>query len=944
MYLLVVFNKGFLMRVLPQLLFACTTSLLALNAEAYFTESHSQSYESALKSFYISDLQEATIHLKNSLRNNPEHLPSRILLAEVYNAKGDGAAAEEEIKRVMAEGADALKVKLILLEAYLLQSKFGEVISMHVPPATSNKNKALINIKKGRAHIGLHSYSQAENAYRNARVYDNKNHLASLGLAQTFMFQQKYEEALVEAKQAYTMSPADEKAIQMVATIEQLLGNHDGVLEIISQAIEINPQNFPALLTRATSLIAKEDFTAALNDVDVILAEIPNEPKANYLKALIQISLEDFEGTQNTVEHLKTVLTGLPEDVMAKNPVYYFLVGLVGFQTGDFEQARLALNDYIRIVDQDPRAHKLLAKIAFEQGDYALAKSFLIKARLLDNQDIEIWVLLGQAYQANGEMEKAERYFQDVIDTQPNNANAYTLVADLYREQGRLADAEKAINKALEQGPLNNSGVLLQSSIYSRQNKHDLALSALDNLSGEYVGSVEYLIARGELLGKAEKHKEARQSFEKALTIDKRNHQAAIYLARIDLVNDNVERARNRLAEMLENDSQNIAILSELGTIDLHTGNFQSAQKLLEKATTLDRTNVDLFIQLATIYEKQETLDKAVSLLEEFVKHNSKSATGLSYLASLYKKQGQPLKAIQTLKIAVKHSRSKSDILYSIAELQIELGEMNSAIMSLERSISWNELNIPAYIQLTRLYPNSEKGLELVNKLEKAIGKNELVQLLRGDIFRKAEQYTKAVSFYKRSNKIKKNQKATVGLYLSYVKTKKMKQAESLLKSWLTEHPNDVPLSLALADVYRYQGSHEKAISRYQDVINKFGESPIALNNLANSLVAMKQFKQAEQAALKANSLIPGNVAIMDTLAWIYTLTEQHEKALPLYRQALALDYDNAEVKYHLAVTLVKLGRVEEAKISLTEATENRSSFKEYDDAIALLRKLTERS
>lgn len=106
----------------------------------------------------------------------------------------------------------------------------------------------------------------------------------------------------------------------------------------------------------------------------------------------------------------------------------------------------------------------------------------------------------------------------------------------------------------------------------------------------------------------------------------------------------------------------------------------------------------------------------------------------------------------------------------------------------------------------------------------------------------------------------------------------------------------------------------------------------------------MKQFKEAEQAALKANSLITDNVAIMDTLAWIYTLTEQHEKALPLYRQALALDYDNAEVKYHLAVTLVKLGRVEEAKVSLTEATENNGSFKEYNDAIKLLKQLSERS
>jgi len=929
------------MQLLTRLLLVCSASFFSISANAYYTESHSELYESALKSFYLSDLEEATIHLKNSLKNNPEHLPSRILLAEVYNAKGDGAAAELEIQRVIADGADALKVKLVLLEAYLLQNKFGQVINMNVPSNTSNKNKALINIKKGRAYIGLHSYSQAENAYRNARVYDSKNHLASLGLAQTFMLQQKYGEALLEAKQAYSMSPADERAIQMVANIEQLLGNHDAVLYMSSQAIQINPNNFPALLTRATSLMAKEDYERALVDVDNILTNIPNEPKANYLKALIQIALEDYEGTMSTVKHLNAVLTGLPEDVMNKNPVYHYLYGLISFQNNELEQARVALNKYVDIVEEDPRAYKLLAKVAFEQGDFALAKSFLIKARLLDNEDVEIWVLLGKAYQANGEMNKAERYFKDFIESRPNDNNTYVLLAGLYQQQGRLVDAQEELNKAKKIGPLGNNGVLLLANIHSLQQQHSQALSVLSDLSGDYVNSASYHIIRGELLGKAGKHEEAKAAFEKALTIDNTNHDAAIYLARIDLVNERVEKAKQRLSNMLENDNQNIALLSELGTIERFNNNLESAQRLLEKATTLDAKNVELFIQLSGVYEQQDNLKKAIELLEGFVELNYKSADGLSHLATLYKKQGQLTKAIQTLKTAVKNSSSKGDVLYDVAALQIELGEMNSAIMSLERAISWDPYNIPAYIQLTRLYPNVEKAIDLVDKLKKAIGNNELVASLKGDVYRKAESYKKAISFYKKSNKIKENQKATVGLYLSYLKSKKVKQAESTLVSWLSKHPDDVPLSIALADVYRYQNKHEKAASHYQNVIDKFGESPIALNNLANSLVALNRFEEAQNSAIKANNMIPDNVAVMDTLAWIYTLTDQHEKALPLYRQALALDYDNPEVKYHLAVTLVKLGRVQEAIVSLTEATEKEASFKEYEAAKSLLSELT---
>ncbi|MCW8833467.1 MAG: hypothetical protein OQK03_09130 [Colwellia sp.] len=83
---------------------------------------------------------------------------------------------------------------------------------------------------------------------------------------------------------------------------------------------------------------------------------------------------------------------------------------------------------------------------------------------------------------------------------------------------------------------------------------------------------------------------------------------------------------------------------------------------------------------------------------------------------------------------------------------------------------------------------------------------------------------------------------------------------------------------------------------------------------------------------------MPDNTAIIDTLAWIKSRLGEYEQALALFRTALVKDFNNAEIKYHLAVTLRGLNRDVEAKKYLIEAVESTSAFAEKSEAKALLK------
>ena len=78
----------------------------------------------------------------------------------------------------------------------------------------------------------------------------------------------------------------------------------------------------------------------------------------------------------------------------------------------------------------------------------------------------------------------------------------------------------------------------------------------------------------------------------------------------------------------------------------------------------------------------------------------------------------------------------------------------------------------------------------------------------------------------------------------------------------------------------------------------------------------------------------------MDTLAWIYSLLERPDDALPLLREAIAQDSENSEIKYHLAVVLNQLNKKAEAKRYLTEISLSEPTFKHIEHVKELLASL----
>jgi len=346
-------------------------------------------------------------------------------------------------------------------------------------------------------------------------------------------------------------------------------------------------------------------------------------------------------------------------------------------------------------------------------------------------------------------------------------------------------------------------------------------------------------------------------------------------------------------------------------------------------------------LKLSRILRQQNKLDEAVDLLDQFIDHNSRAPEALLTIAQLFQQQKKHQQAILALIDYVDKARNKPKALILLAKAQIEAKDHTAAIQSFTKAIVEDDEYLPAYIGLVNLtIKNKDEkfSLNLIKTIEKITKSTSLTSVLKGDLYLSLEKTKQSIKFYKQALQASDQKQAILGLYHSYKLQQQASKAIVPLENWLKKHPDDMLVAISLADSYSSSKQLQKSADYYHILIKKYGLLPIFLNNLASIEFSLGNTEKAKDYAQQAYNFLPDNVAIIDTLAWIKSRMGEHSEAIALFRIGLTKDFDNAEIKYHIAITLDALSRRVEARKYLIEAVESDQNFPEKEEASALLK------
>lgn len=903
-------------------------------------------YEKALIAFQNEELPSAIIHLKNVMQENPAHMPSRVLMAQILITQGNGAAAQVELNKAREGKVDNDQLITLYGQAYVLQNRYDEALKVAKLGQRNEQIEKELLLIRGQAYIGKKQYRLADKAFILALDLQPKNQIALLGRAQIALQKSDIRQALHFIDLSLDSVKPFVNGWILKSKILHRLGNRPGALLAIDEALKIDDTHLSVRLTKAMLHIELKEYEQATPHVDYIIAEIPNEPRAGYLKAIINASLPSTDNTTGTSDNNKlteviATLAAVPPEVMKNTPDYYFLAGLTNYQFGNLNDAHRYLTFYLNYVEFDIDTVRMLASIEIEQGELDSARHLLRKTNIARPGNPDILTLLGLTYLQLGESKKAQFYFEKVVDSYPNSTVSVSNLARSKMQSGDYTAAIEALS-AIKDNEINGTQIkLLLIDSYQNTKNYTLAIEINNSLITEFPKDSFLQQRIGMLYGLSDQISLARAAFEKALTLDSNNIIAMVHLARMDNITGDFDKALTFLQTKLALFDKNILLMTEISDSYLFKKDIDSALTWIQKSYAQDPNDFYVVLKLSRILTMQNKLTEAIDLLDVYIGMNPKDPEALLTIAQLYQKQNKHQQAILALRDYVDKSRHKGKALIVLAKAQLKAKDNADAIKSYKQSLIADDTYLPAYIGLVNLtIRNKNEGfsLSLISSIESITKNKSLSDVFKGDLYLSLGDTKQSISYYKSALQQSDQKQAILGLYRSHKQDNKVSKAISPLKKWLKKYPNDMLVGIALADGYKGSNKLQASADYYQKLLTQYGPLPILLNNAASVEFAVGNQEKAKKLAQQAYNFLPENVAIIDTLAWIKSRMGEHKPAIALFRIALTKDFDNAEVKYHIAVTLYALKREVEAKKYLIEAVDSEQKFPEKDAARALLK------
>lgn len=916
----------------------CAAHFTAPVAAESSREAAARYYEDAVVRFQENKIPDAIIQLKNALQQDPNLLSAHILLARAYLLEGDGLAAEDALDVADRLRADSSVTVLLRAEAYLLQFKYRVLIDTIKPDRYAVDVRSELLVLQGQAHLELGELDEAESAFIEASELNPRQVAAAVGMA-TLMLRKGYiDDADRHARKAISLGPRDADAWAAKASVSHSRYELERAVEEYSKAITLEARHLDARVARAAVLMDLGQSTAAASDLDYVREEFPFDPRAPYLRAVLYSREKNLTGAQAALRESADIIEQLNSTVMSAHTQLLLLAGLVHYSLNEFEQAEGYLKSYAERHPNHAGARKLLGAILLSRNEYDRAIRTLEPALKQSPNDFRLLSLLGSAYMQKGRHQSATTLLERAAALSRDEPDIRTQLALSRIGGGDDALAMKDLQSILNQDDTQSNAAIVLTVLHLERGEFEQAAEVARSLSIREPKNLTALNLLGMAWVGSGRYAEARRSLEMAVKLENNFLPARINLAKLDLLQDQPNAARQRLLVLLSDHPQNVRAMSELARVEGYLGKHDEAIRWLEKARGLDSEALAVTIDLVDVYLHTGRAQKALEVAREAEAKAPENLDVMAALGQSYIGIGNQARARVIFRRMTKIAGYDAKQLYRIARYQLAVGADDDAIWALQKAVQGNPDFVPAQVALTETLlrvGSIDLALERARELKTRYPNRAFGHRLVGDALMYRENYEDAAKSYRAALAREERTDLAIRLYRAMNQSGQANQGLSFLETWNQSHPEDLVAKQALAEAYLHRGDLDASRRHYEQILVIRPNSSTALNNLAN-IHSKNGDPRALSYAERAYAVSPEDPVIVDTLGWLLVNGGEPDRGLHHLRDAHSRASTNPEIRYHIAVALVQLDRKDEARVELDEALGAGRDFEGIEQARAL--------
>ncbi len=508
----------------------------------------------------------------------------------------------------------------------------------------------------------------------------------------------------------------------------------------LNEAIKLDPRFNQATLLLAELKISKGSPAAAMDLLEPLVKERPQLARAQWLLAAAYLNQGKTDQALGIYEQMTQSFPQYPSP---------YLTGRILLKRGERAGARKAFEDAAET-----------------------SAAFLPATEMLVDMDIA-----DQQYGA------AIDRVQKQIDKDPKAAQAWALRGKIYFAQRDFKQAEADLSKAIELDPNLQSAYLLLSQLYVASNKEQQAIEEL-NAAVEKNKTVPALMQLGVIHERLEHFAEARETYEKLLTVDPNfspalNNLAVLYSEHLGQLDRAYELAK-KAKEATPNSPQ---ITDTLGWILFKRGDYGNALQMLQEAAGKlpDNPAIQFNLGMAHYVLGEEepariALQKAAQSSADFPGKDE----ARQRLAMLTIDVGAANDAVRKeLENYLRERPNDPVALMRLAQVQKRDGDVDEAVKTYEKVLADYPLHAPAMRQLALLYgqrsTDEPKAYELATKAQQAYPDDPEIAKTLGILNYRRGLYSQSVDLLKKAA-AKRKDDAELLYYLG--------QANCELKQW----------------------------------------------------------------------------------------------------------------------------------------------------------------
>jgi len=371
--------------------------------------------------------------------------------------------------------------------------------------------------------------------------------------------------------------------------------------------------------------------------------------------------------------------------------------------------------------------------------------------------------------------------------------------------------------------------------------------------------------------------------------------------------------------------------------LKLHSiGRFPEAENAYARCLTIYPQHEPACNNLAALFIQQNSPELAEAQLKRAIDIRPRHFRPYYNLGLLLQFQGRKDAAIAAFEKALARRPRHFWSQVALAELHEEQGRRTQALEHFRQALNYAPNAHAVHLRLAEIHCRAKEYQEAEEHLRAALGIRSSAEIhynLGWVLAARGADPGEAAEMFRQADRGRANFKealfnlaltlawqgkgtAAVAKMTQYVKTHEGKGASFAQR--LIEHlglllkvnPKTMPAYLRIAELQLSASRPLEALAILQQALEAEPDNQAVLLQLAHTQQHMGRHKEAIRSYRKLINIAPEEIGGYLGLAKAYSAIENYASALPVVKQALARDPNNAELHYHCATLLAQQGEL----------------------------------